>query len=134
MHTSTPVEIKRGMVHRFGGTVDHATLNTVAEIAPVFKRNSLNIMFAMREALAQRDRERLRLAAHTLKGTSGNLGLERLAHLCEELEQLAAEDAFADAALELRNLAAEYRQVQEVLDELACTEQRRLFFQGIEQI
>ncbi|HSM54556.1 MAG TPA: Hpt domain-containing protein [Candidatus Sulfomarinibacteraceae bacterium] len=133
MHTSTPVEIKRGMVDRFGGAVDPVTLNTVAEIAPIFRRNALNIMFAMREALAQRDRDRLRLAAHTMKGTSGNLGLLRLANMCQAVEDLAEEDAFAAAALELRNIAAEFRQVQQVLEELDCDERRGHFFQGIEQ-
>ncbi|MFW6184179.1 MAG: Hpt domain-containing protein [Chloroflexota bacterium] len=133
MHTSTPVEIKRGMVDRFGGAVDPATLNTVAEIAPIFRRNALNIMFAMREALAQRDGKRLWLAAHTMKGTSGNLGLLRLADMCQALEELAEEDEFAAAALELRDLAAEFRQVQQVLDELACDERRQYFFHGIEQ-
>lgn len=131
MHTSTPVEIKRGMADRFGGYLDEDTMRIVVEIAPVFRENSLMTLLTMREALSQRDRERLVLAAHTLKGTSGNLGLERLSALCQHLEELAEADAFAAAALELRRLAAEYRQVQEVLDELQCPEQQRRFFQDV---
>jgi HPt (histidine-containing phosphotransfer) domain-containing protein len=117
------------MADRFGGYLDEATMRIVVEIAPIFKENSLTALLTMREALAQRDRERLVMAAHTLKGTSGNLGLGRLSQLCEHLEELAEADAFAAAALELRRLAAEYRQVQEVLDQLQCPEQQEQFFQ-----
>ncbi len=131
MHTSTPVEIKRGMADRFGGYLDESTMRIVVEIAPIFTENSLLALLAMREALSQRDGERLRMAAHTLKGTSGNLGLDRLSAMCEHLEELAEADAFAAAALELRRLAAEYRQVQEVLDELQCPEQQEHFFRDV---
>lgn len=131
MHTSTPVEIKRAMAHRFGGYVDEATLRAVVEIAPIFKENSLIALLTMREALSRRDRDRLQMAAHTLKGTSGNLGLERLSDLCEQLERLAEAGAFATAALEMQQLAAEYRQVQAVLDELLRLEQQERFFQDV---
>lgn len=118
LHTSTPLEIKRGMAHHFGGQVDEAALQMLASILPAFKESSLHSLLCMRDALSRRDGEQLLQAANAMKDSSNRLGLERLSHLCERIGMRAEERAFATAALELRLLAAEYRQVQEVLDGL----------------
>jgi HPt (histidine-containing phosphotransfer) domain-containing protein len=131
MHTSTPLEIKREIAHRFGGYPDAVALECVATFAPIFKEDALKFMLAMREALSRRDCERLTAAAHTMKGTSGKLGLQRLSALCAEMERLAQEQAFATAALKLRRVAAEYRQVQRVLDQLTEHDQTDAIFKGI---
>lgn len=118
LHTSTPLEIRRRVAHHFGSRVDGTTAQMLASVLPSFRENSLHSLLAMRDALSCRDGEQLLLAANSMKHTSNNLGLERLSQLCEQIELLAQEQAFASAALELRLLAAEYRQVQQVLEEL----------------
>lgn len=105
-----------------GERADGGPPKKIAGIAPVFRRNALRDLLEMRDALSCRERERLVLAANTMKGTSSQLGLLRLASLCDEVERLAREDAFAAAALALRQIAAEYRQVKTVLDEWVAGE------------
>ncbi|MCU0241972.1 MAG: response regulator [Vicinamibacteria bacterium] len=55
---------------------------------------------AMREALAAQDPERLRTAAHTLKGSSRNVGARRLGAVCEHLQDngLVGAEALLDEA------------------------------------
>jgi PAS domain S-box-containing protein len=64
----------------------------------------------LREAIAAGDRKALELRAHSLKGSAGTLGAQRLADLCSELEHSAGGgdselDALEDA------LGEEYRRV-----------------------
>lgn len=121
--TSTTREIKQGVLDRLEGCADDIRLKKIAGIAPVFRRYALRDLLEMRDALSRRERERLILAANNMKGSSRRLGLLRLSSLCDEVERLAREDAFAAAALALRQMAAEYRQVQTVLDEWVAGEQ-----------
>lgn len=111
------------MLEQLGVCTDGSPPQKIAGIAPVFRQNALRDLLEMRDALSRRERERLILAANTMKGSSSRLGLPRLASLCDEVERLAREDAFAAAALALRQLAAEYRQVKTVLDEWVAGEQ-----------
>lgn len=115
--TSTTREIKRGILDQLGGCTDDFLPREIASMAPMFREDALRDLLEMRAALSRRERERLILAARTMKGSSRRMGLPRLASLCDEVERLAREDAFAAAALALRQMAAEYRQVKTVLDE-----------------
>lgn len=51
-----------------------------------FVANSLDLIKAMGEAEARRDQEAIKRAAHTLKGSSGNLGARALQSLCASIE------------------------------------------------
>lgn len=69
---------------------------------------------AIREAVARADKEALKRAAHSLKGSSGTLGVRQLASVCEELECLA-NAASSDATALTHRLEEEFVRVQEVL-------------------
>ncbi|WXL24507.1 Hpt domain-containing protein [Ectopseudomonas mendocina] len=43
----------------------------------------------LRETLARADAEGMRQAAHSFKGSCGNLGVARLAEFCQQLERVA---------------------------------------------
>lgn len=111
------------MIEHFFTQNGNVLRDTITDVAPVFKRDALHALFEMRDALSRREGERLRLAACTMQGSCSDMGLSQLASLCGQIERLALEDAFATAALELRQVAAEYRQVQTALDELVAGEQ-----------
>lgn len=128
---STPREIKQGLLDHFAGCTDGIRAEKITGIAVVFKKDALRDLLEMRDALSRRERERLLLATNTLRGNSSRLGLCRLASLCDEVERLAREDAFAAAALVLREIAAEYRQVKTVLDEWVAGEQAPGIADGI---
>jgi CheY-like chemotaxis protein len=57
------------------------------------------------EALALRDMEALQRAAHTLKGSSANIGAKHIAAICLELEKCAESDAMEESAALLKKLS-----------------------------
>jgi HPt (histidine-containing phosphotransfer) domain-containing protein len=70
---------------------------------------------AIQRAIERADAESLRQAAHSLKGSSGTLGVCQLASLCEELECLADAGLDPGANAMLHRLEEEFVRVQEVL-------------------
>lgn len=72
----------------------------------------------IRNAQTQGDLETLRLAAHALKGASGELGAKRLQVLCAKLEATARSGILAAAhplAREVEDEAARVRRAMEAL-------------------
>jgi PAS domain S-box-containing protein len=70
----------------------------------------------MAAAVAAGDRAQLRLAAHTLKGSSTNLGARPLAALCLELEKRAQDPAAPLDSNLLKPVTAEFERVQAALE------------------
>jgi len=70
----------------------------------------------LREALAAKDPAALKRSAHALKGSSRNLGAERLAALCAQLEACAKERAFEPAAVLLPQIEAEFGALKPLLE------------------
>ena len=60
----------------------------------------------------------LRRAAHSLKGSTGNMGAQRMAELCRQLEALTRIDPPHDGAALLEQLRAEFVQVQREISAL----------------
>jgi PAS domain S-box-containing protein len=71
---------------------------------------------ALREAIAQGDAQALRLVAHALKGSCANMGAQRMAGLCEILEEKALANSLAGASTILEHLEAEFAAVKEALE------------------
>jgi len=83
----------------------------------LFVANHANDMTTLREALSQGDMKSARLIAHTLKGSSATLGLERIRQLAAELEVALKEDRRNE--IELLAIAIESEQdgiVQPIAD------------------
>lgn len=59
----------------------------MAELAATYLRDLPGRLAAIRAAVAARDAEALRQAAHALKGSSGNIGAQRLQKVCLLLEE-----------------------------------------------
>jgi len=78
-------------------------------------------MSEMRDAVTMGDAERLRLSAHSFKGSSLNLGAHRLAAVCAELEErgrerklnISTEGLLAKAAYELEHAKIALRVAQD---------------------
>jgi HPt (histidine-containing phosphotransfer) domain-containing protein len=80
----------------------------LAELAELFNRESESCMQRLEQGLAQRDATLASRAAHSLKGSSSNLGAHALAKLCAAMEQAAKRGdwdpipaTFAEARTEL---------------------------------
>jgi two-component system sensor histidine kinase/response regulator len=72
-------------------------------------------MAALKDALERRDGPALRLATHSLRGTSSTVGANRLAGMCEELEARARAVSFDRAPALLTAIEEEFKRVREAL-------------------
>ncbi len=88
------VTFDRAVLDEMRAALDDASGEFVGEIVETFLEQSPALVDALEEAVGDGDRERLRMAAHTLKGSGRSVGAVRLAGLCERLER--GDEAFAD--------------------------------------
>jgi HPt (histidine-containing phosphotransfer) domain-containing protein len=58
----------------------------MGNLAALFLADADHQVAKLREALARRDRSAVRQGAHTLRGSSANLGAARLGRVCDRLE------------------------------------------------
>ena len=72
----------------------------------------------IKNGIATQDYEAVRLAAHSLKGASANLGAVILAQLCEKLEHDCKVGEYGSGSLLENQIAAEIIIVSEVLTKL----------------
>jgi two-component system, sensor histidine kinase and response regulator len=77
------------------------------ELIATYRASATSTLTDMREALAADDRERLRHAAHKLKGGSDNIGAGRLRELASQLESGSTRAAPAELARGIEAVAAE---------------------------
>ena len=75
-----------------------------------FRKNSLDIVESVKKALEENDMDRIVAMAHTLKGSSGNIGAQELFNASRELETAASKGS--DRIV----LKAAAKQVEETLD------------------
>ena len=73
-------------------------------------------MAAIRDAVAGGNADKLRAAAHTLKGSSSSLGARALADLSADLERRGRSGSVEGAAALLEPLTAEYTRVCQALE------------------
>src|SRR5438445_11752927 len=65
-------------------------MELLGDIIELFKEDSVRQIAAIRDAIENKQADLLRRAAHTLKGTCGNLGVPEAAATSLDLEKLAA--------------------------------------------
>jgi two-component system, sensor histidine kinase and response regulator len=88
----------------------------LGELIILFAQEAPPRIAALRDALQQGDAKRVMQVAHSLKGSSANLGATRMAALCNELEQQGRAGNL-DGGLQLHaELANEYPRVMLALD------------------
>ena len=88
----------------------------IGELAAQFFSDTLRRLSAIREALEGENAEELERVAHSLKGSSGNLGAWRMQELCEELEQRGRKGETGLAGDLLAELEKEYARVKNALE------------------
>jgi len=90
----------------------------IGEVIAVFNEDAPELLQNMEQALAVKDGELFRRAAHSLKSNSASFGAVTLAELARELEMMGKEGRLAEAAEKVRRAAAEYQRVQQALKEM----------------
>jgi two-component system, sensor histidine kinase and response regulator len=87
----------------------------VVELIDIYLNEVPRLFGAIRHAIAQSDRATLRRAAHSLRGSSGNLGVLQMAAIAGELEHLENNTTSIAAEL-LQSLEDEFERVKEILN------------------
>ena len=86
----------------------------VVELIDLYLEEAPRFFTSIREALASHDWLTAKRAAHSLRGSSSNLGILQMAMIAGALEHLTA-DQDASAAELLRGLEDEFTRVEEIL-------------------
>ncbi|RMG94494.1 MAG: response regulator [Chloroflexi bacterium] len=85
------------------------------ELLPIFVDDAAPLVATIRHAANTQDTIALKRAAHTLKGSSGSLGIIHLSRLSREIEQLAKEEAFDQIEAKVSELISEYERVKSLV-------------------
>jgi len=93
-------------------------MELLGDIIELFKEDSVRQIAAIRDAIENKQADLLRRAAHTLKGTCGNLGVPEAAATSLDLEKLAAAGDLSRAQEILRTLEEQIQRAGGLLDEL----------------
>jgi HPt (histidine-containing phosphotransfer) domain-containing protein len=91
----------------------------LAELIAVYLRDTPPRLTALHEAVAHADAEALRRAAHSLKGSSSQIGAVQVARLCADLEEQASTTDLTGVVETLRRLDEAFDRVRAHLQALA---------------
>ena len=95
--------------------------NLIVELIDLYLHDAQQRVAVMWESLAESNWASLKREAHTLRGSSGNLGALQTALICDEIEGLESRDPFAMEAL----LACLERELEQVINIFLAERQRR---------
>jgi CheY-like chemotaxis protein len=87
----------------------------IAELSEVFSSDALPQLADLRVAVEGGDAGAVERIAHTLKGSSANMGASRMAGLCEELQKAGISKDLTEALELLDRLKAEFERVRRAL-------------------
>ena len=108
---------------------DHLDLETLKELREVmggefpqlidtFVKDSAMRLQVIADAVDSAEPEAIRRAAHSFKGSAGNMGATRLTQLCRSLEELGHNGEVAGASQLHEAICAEYAVVEAALRQL----------------
>ncbi|HYJ46547.1 MAG TPA: Hpt domain-containing protein [Pyrinomonadaceae bacterium] len=95
----------------------------VVELMELYLDDTPRQLATMRASVAGADESAFKRAAHSLKGSSANLGVRRIAALCEEVGQTKCDDSFQGVEHLLAKIEREFERVGQIF---AAERQRRL--------
>lgn len=78
--------LDRSVLQELREAMDDVSGEFVASLAEVYETQAVELMTELDEAARDADTHRVGFAAHSLKGSSANVGGNRLAALCGEVE------------------------------------------------
>jgi two-component system, sensor histidine kinase and response regulator len=109
------------------GGLDHTVIanlrelgdsNLLSELAELFLEEVPEQLGTLQEAIEKGDAQTVKRIAHTLKGSSGNMGARRMSRLCLDLEQAGESNDLSAAASRLELLKKEFDHVRAELSAL----------------
>lgn len=108
------------------GSVDTETLSMLkevmeddfSELITTYIDDATSRVEQLSSFLNDKDSEALRHCAHSLKGSSSNLGATALSDLCFEIESRAKDNQLAEVGLYIEQIAEEFLSVKSALEKL----------------
>ena len=88
------------------------------EFVDVFLSDTPGCLARLKQTCAAKDVSAFARASHTLKGSSSNLGAERLAEFCQSLEDMAKTNSFTGAETIIQQIETEFSEVKKTLLDL----------------
>jgi HPt (histidine-containing phosphotransfer) domain-containing protein len=95
--------------------VEETDFEFVIELVDIFLIETPNQIQAMVKALDTQDYHMLTIAAHTLKGSSLNLGAKQLGGACFKLEELGRSGIPIAASINTKEVENEFEKAKEIL-------------------
>ena len=88
----------------------------LVELIDIFLKEADGHLVKLRESYAAQDARAFERSAHTLKGSSGNLGAQAMSRICADLQTAGHAADWTRAAAALLGLETEYRSVKVELE------------------
>ena len=89
----------------------------VAELIDLYLADSPKRVEQMHDALESGDTKALKVAVHTLKGSSSNLGAKPLAKRCADFEKLLIKDDLDDASGRVEDISRTFAALRDILEQ-----------------
>ena len=86
----------------------------IVELIDLYLEEASKLLAVMREGVAKKDELPTKQAAHSLRGSSGNLGILQMALMCREVEHMVSDDIFPIEVL-VNKMEQELVQVRRIL-------------------
>ena len=83
----------------------------IEKIMPVFVEDNIKRLEELGSAIKKANARDVRVHAHTIKGSAGNVGAVRLSEIAARLEQMALKDDLSQAEELLQNITAEFNKL-----------------------
>ena len=98
-------------------------LDLLVELIDLYLEDTPQRIMAIRSAAAEKNWVQLKRAAHTVKGSSGTLGLRQVARVCQELEEASSPGSTEGVEALVQLLEYKFLKARQAL---AAERQRRL--------
>lgn len=112
----TPDAVDLAVLASLEGAQLEGEPDIVVELMELYLEDAASKLAAMREDSTERGGKSVARLAHSLRGSSANLGARRMAALCEELERMGEGDPSCDRGALLNGLESELTCVRRVFE------------------
>jgi CheY-like chemotaxis protein/HPt (histidine-containing phosphotransfer) domain-containing protein len=98
------------------GLLEMGGSGLLSELAEAFSGDTRSALSALRDAATASDAQSVKSIAHTLKGSSGSMGAQRMSAICAELEDVGASGDLPGVPGLLERLEEEFGRVRTALE------------------
>jgi len=114
---------ENSVLTRLQELVQETDFEFVVELIDIYINETPAQIKAIEKALDVHDYQMLTITAHTLKGSSLNLGAKQLGAACFKLEELGRSNAPISTIISTKDIKCEFEKVKEILQAYKQNEQ-----------